>query len=92
MLNTLFKRCQQFQIVRKKQTVNIAASNNDTVVDSAVTVCRIHMKRSDDGRHPCRSLTASVNGCDLISRIQTQTYIETFSINSYFYKKFIKNT
>jgi len=42
MLTTLLRRCQQHQIVPKKQTVHPAASSSDTIVDSALTVYPIH--------------------------------------------------
>jgi len=37
-LETLFRGCKQYEIVSKKQTVDPAASNNDTLTDLAVTV------------------------------------------------------
>jgi len=43
MLKTLFRRCKQHQIVHKKQTVDPAAYNSDTFVDTAVTVYPIHV-------------------------------------------------
>ena len=43
MLKTLFRRCKQYQIVYKKQTVNPATSNSDTLVDSAVAIYPIHI-------------------------------------------------
>jgi len=52
--------------------VDSAASNSDTVVDSAVTVCPIR-KTSGDNTHPCRNPAPTVNGCELIPQTRTQT-------------------
>jgi len=38
MLKTLLRRCSEHQFVHKKQMVDPAASNNDTLLDSAGTV------------------------------------------------------
>jgi len=38
MLKTLLRGCKQYRIVRKNQTVDTAASNSDTPLDSVVIV------------------------------------------------------
>ena len=43
ILKTLFRWCKQHQIVHKKQTVDLAASNSDSHVNLFVTVYPIHM-------------------------------------------------
>jgi len=43
MLKTLFRRYQQYLIIRKKQMIDPAAFNSNTLVDSAVTVYPIHV-------------------------------------------------
>jgi len=42
MLKAPFRGCRQHQMVRKKQKVDPAAPNSDTLADSAVTVYPIH--------------------------------------------------
>jgi len=54
MFETLFRRCNQNQIVLKKQMADPAASNNDTF-GAVATVYPIHMqnmKRSGDRADP----------------------------------------
>ena len=45
ILKSLWRECKpsQYQVVRQKQTVDPAAPNRDTLVDSAVTVYSIHV-------------------------------------------------
>jgi len=43
LLETLFRRFKQYQMVRENQMVNSVASNNDTLVDSTVTLYPIHL-------------------------------------------------
>ena len=53
MLNNLFRRCKQYPILRKKQTVDPATSNSGDLVDSVATIYPIHidLNRSDSA-HP----------------------------------------
>jgi len=44
----LLKRCRQYQIVCKKQTVGTAAPNSDSLVGSAVTVYPIQINYEED--------------------------------------------
>jgi len=75
MLTTVFRGCKQNKTVRKKQMVDAAASNNDTLVDKAVIVYPIHVdyERGGGSMNPRESPTPSVSICDLTSPTQTQT-------------------
>jgi len=57
MLETLFRGCMQYLIVRKKQTVDPPAFN--ALFDSAVTIYAIHVGYKEewwhDSTHPYRS-------------------------------------
>jgi len=52
MLNTLLRRCKPHQIFRTKQTVYLAASNTDTIVDSAVTAVYTRGGQTDSTYEP----------------------------------------
>jgi len=45
MLKTLFKRCKQYQIVRKNQTVDPAGSNSDILVEAFVFLYPIQINQ-----------------------------------------------
>jgi len=63
-LKTLFRVCKRHQIVRKKQTVDPAASNNDSIVNPTVTVCPIHIDYEEEcgsSTHVYQSLTPTLN-------------------------------
>ena len=70
-----FRRCKQHQIIRKRQTVNLAACKSDTLFDVVVTVDAIHihcfyihyeyytMNKSGNSTHLCRSPARMVKCC-----------------------------
>jgi len=74
MLVALFRRRQQWQIVLKKHTGDLATPSNDTLVDSAVTVhiyFKWNMNRNGDSPHPCRSPTPTLNSSDITPSTRT---------------------
>ena len=80
MLKALFRRCKQYQIVCNEQTVNPAASNSDTLVDSAVTVYLIYIDYEEDRRQRKPLLESNTAyGCDLTLPTQTQTSEQEYS-------------
>jgi len=80
MLKTQFRRCKLCQIVRKRQTVYSAASDNDTVIDSAGD-CLSHTVHdmSVDSTYPCPSQNPTLNGCNLTPPALTQTSEQEYS-------------
>ena len=58
----------------QKQTVDPAASDSDTLKDSAVTACTIHVDYEEElQQHDSRpSSTPKLNGCDLILSTRKQ--------------------
>ena len=66
---------KQYQTVRKKRTVDPAASKSDTLINSAVTVYPVHIDYEEEWwKHkPLSKSNTQVNGCDLISSTRIHT-------------------
>jgi len=78
-------RCKHYQIVRKKQTVNLAASNSDTIVDSAVTAYRIHIEYVEEGwQHKPLSYQHPrwMNGCKLTPPTRTHNSEQEYDLTA----------
>jgi len=69
MLKAIVRECKQHHIVHKKQTVDPAASNSDTLVDLAVTTRPIfnsyRISKAATAHILVKRRTPMVNGFDL---------------------------
>jgi len=82
MLMTLFKGCKPQQIVRKKQTVDPAASNCDTLIEPAVTVYPRGLQTFLSEGHI--SYHTTVPGPDILRHAIVSGYVTFCQINNLF--------
>jgi len=75
----------QYQFVRKKQTVNPAVPNSDTLVDAPVTVCPIHIDQGSSNffGEDHISYCTTVRGLDILRNVIFSAYVTFYQINTF---------